>query len=288
MYAETYPSCYQDASIHPSDRRPAGLYPEAYPPPSQVLQDASIFPSDAFLAFGYCSDVATYATEVSTGPHISSAITFHPFDHIHTASGQAQDSFNHVVCVAPDLVESTMPTVYPAAYTSPPSVSGDVASYSSSPLPFTPYSSPVSSLPTPPKPRSELITYQRRNVQVSRAAARASASRSLAHRWKCPYCPHVERNRRKSDLRRHVQTHTPGAGWVCCGVPLVEAAACGVPEDVVSGEVREFEGILMVGGCRRTFSRRDAYGRHLKRKRDICFGDPRALYQPGNSLNEAV
>ena len=65
-------------------------------------------------------------------------------------------------------------------------------------------------------------------------------------------------------------------------VPLVDALALGVPEDVAHGEVWEFEGIFMVGGCRKPLSRKDAYGLHLRRKEGICFGDLHALYQRGN------
>ncbi|KAI0693508.1 hypothetical protein C8T65DRAFT_585661, partial [Cerioporus squamosus] len=111
------------------------------------------------------------------------------------------------------------------------------------------------------------------------------------NRWKCPHCPHVQRNRRSPDLRRHIATHTTQQ-WVCCGVPLLDAKEHGVPlvdgvpaADGLGETVWQFEGTVMVGGCRRTFSRRDAYGRHLKREKGRCWGDVAALYQPGNRVD---
>ncbi|KAI0744828.1 hypothetical protein C8Q76DRAFT_599477, partial [Earliella scabrosa] len=97
------------------------------------------------------------------------------------------------------------------------------------------------------------------------------------NRWKCPHCSYIQHNRRAPDFKRHVATHTRSADevlWACCGVPLDEALARGVPEDVVREEEPfEFGGTRMVGGCRRTFSRRDALTRHLRREEGRCFGD---------------
>ncbi|TFK79549.1 hypothetical protein K466DRAFT_505368, partial [Polyporus arcularius HHB13444] len=113
------------------------------------------------------------------------------------------------------------------------------------------------------------------------------------NRWKCPHCPHVQHNRRGPDLRRHIATHTKQQ-WVCCGVPLIDAKALGVPfvDGVLANglgvTIWVFDGIVMVGGCRTTFSRRDAYGRHLKRETGRCWGDMGALYQPGNRGDHAA
>ena len=177
-----------------------------------------------------------------------------------------------ISCVDPSLIFSGAPmyTMDGQPYT--PS-----GSFGSNPSVSLPQLSPQAG------PSSELITSSRRNVQVSRTAVRAVASSPL-NRWQCPYCPHVQKNRRSPDFKRHVETHTRPADalWVCCGVPLANAAEHCVPDAVARDEVWEFEGMLMVGGCRKTFSRRDAYGRHLKREKGRCWGDPQAMYQPGN------
>ncbi|KAI0717040.1 hypothetical protein C8Q76DRAFT_840245 [Earliella scabrosa] len=131
------------------------------------------------------------------------------------------------------------------------------------------------------------MTYTRRNVQVSPSASPAHSPPPSTDQWKCPHCPYIQHNRRVPDFRRHVRTHTRSADevlWACCGVPVGEALARGVPEDVVREEPFEFGGKLMVGGCRKTFSRRDALTRHLRREEGRCYGDAFADYQPGNNL----
>ncbi|KAI0754204.1 hypothetical protein C8Q80DRAFT_1071602, partial [Daedaleopsis nitida] len=96
------------------------------------------------------------------------------------------------------------------------------------------------------------------------------------NKWQCPFCPHVQHNRRSPDFRRHLETHTSpeeSSRWVCCGVPYSHARALGVPEEVVREEAFEFMGMYMVGGCRKTFSRRDALSRHLRRAAGECYGN---------------
>ncbi|PIL23011.1 hypothetical protein GSI_14318 [Ganoderma sinense ZZ0214-1] len=104
--------------------------------------------------------------------------------------------------------------------------------------------------------------------------------------WQCPHCPYVQRNRRSPDLKRHIKTHTrgaDGADWVCCGVPVLNAIELGVPATIVrEARVFELDGVLMIGGCRKAFSRRDALSRHLQRERGKCFGDALSLHQRGN------
>ncbi|KAI0689894.1 hypothetical protein C8T65DRAFT_618614 [Cerioporus squamosus] len=154
--------------------------------------------------------------------------------------------------------------------------------------PIAPYPTPS---PEPYSPLDDLIICKPRNVQVSVSSSSPSSSSetpapSPRNRWQCPHCPHIQQNRRGPDLRRHIATHTrpvQAPQWVCCGVPVFDAAERGVPEKVLKeGELWQFDGIFMIGGCRKTFSRRDAYGRHLRREKGVCFGDPHALYQPGN------
>ncbi|KAI0717021.1 hypothetical protein C8Q76DRAFT_616902 [Earliella scabrosa] len=153
----------------------------------------------------------------------------------------------------------------------------------------SPYPSP---LPEPSSFQSQsvsaLTTFKRRNVQVPSAEAAAHGSPTSTNQWECPHCPYIQHNCRVPDLKRHIATHTRASNevlWVCCGVPVVEAHTRGIPEEVVREDPAfEFAGRLMVGGCRKTFSRRDALTRHLRREKGRCFGDAFAIYQPGNSL----
>lgn len=144
--------------------------------------------------------------------------------------------------------------------------------------------------PSPERQLSgELTTYKRRNVQVSSTEVAVASSSSKrppqANKWQCPFCPHIQHNRRSPDFKRHLETHTPreeSPRWVCCGVPYSQARALGVPEEVIREEAFEFMGTCMVGGCKKTFSRRDALSRHLRKMAGECYGDAFASYQPGN------
>ncbi|KAI0760544.1 hypothetical protein C8Q74DRAFT_1372391 [Fomes fomentarius] len=146
-------------------------------------------------------------------------------------------------------------------------------------------SSSTSQHPSSPAPR--LLTYKRRNVQVPSKLAAMSVQPAASHakRWGCPHCTYVQHNHRLPDLNRHIATHSPEERqWVCCGVPVFDAQEQGMPESVVHEEPFEHEGLLMVGGCKKTFSRRDALGRHLRSRKGWCFGDASAMYQVGNNV----
>ncbi|KAH9893422.1 hypothetical protein C8Q73DRAFT_761353 [Cubamyces lactineus] len=165
---------------------------------------------------------------------------------------------------------------------SPLSLSSPSASSSSS-FPSSSSPSPFSRDASPPK----LVSSTRRNVPASYFTV-APPPVSRSNKWKCPYCAYTQTNRRSPDLKRHIQTHTRGedeALWVCCGVPLIDAQEeHGVPEAVAAKEPFEYEGMFMVGGCRKVFSRRDALKRHLRANQGVCFGDAMASYQPGNRI----
>ncbi|KAM5543610.1 hypothetical protein V8D89_002861 [Ganoderma adspersum] len=182
-----------------------------------------------------------------------------------------------VACISPDVV---CPPVY-YGYNHK-----DDRSTDASPQPSrTSRSSPSAPYPTPspePSPRTSTTVFasQRRNAPARTAAPVPSNT------WQCPYCPHVQRNRRSPDLKRHIKTHTRNrevADWVCCGVPVLNAIELGVPAATVrEAQVFEFDRVLMIGGCRKAFSRRDALKRHLQREKGKCFGNALSLHQPGN------
>ncbi|KAH9846215.1 hypothetical protein C2E23DRAFT_714720, partial [Lenzites betulinus] len=114
-----------------------------------------------------------------------------------------------------------------------------------------------------------------------------SPSNNPEDRWRCPHCPYVQKNSRGPELKRHIGTHQrpEEAGkplWICCGVPLADAAALGVPADVRAEQPLEYNGMLFVGRCGKGMSRRDALGRHLRQYKDVCFGDQYAAYLLGN------
>lgn len=95
--------------------------------------------------------------------------------------------------------------------------------------------------------------------------------------WACPYCKWVQRNHRTPDLKRHIRTHTRferPAQWICCGVPLKDAGRHALPE---GAEPYNWQGKMMIGGCGREFSRRDALKRHLDNEHITCVGDLNAF-----------
>lgn len=109
-----------------------------------------------------------------------------------------------------------------------------------------------------------------RNVQ---AVPGTVSSVPRSNPWACPYCKWVQRNHRTPDLKRHIRTHTRferPALWVCCGVPLKDAERYTLPE---GAEPYNWQGKMMIGGCGREFSRRDALKRHLDNDHITCIGD---------------
>ena len=184
-------------------------------------------------------------------------------------------------CIAPDLVyppthcEHDLKDHHLTDASAPSPRASHRATHRSSP---SPHPSPPPELA--PRTSPMIIASQRRN-----APARTTAP-APAQTWQCPHCPYVQRNRRSPDLKRHIKTHTRGVDvvdWVCCGVPVLNAIELGVPAAIVrEAEVFEFDGMLMIGGCRKAFSRRDALSRHLQREKGECFGDAQSLYQRGN------
>ncbi|KAK7442226.1 hypothetical protein VKT23_016197 [Stygiomarasmius scandens] len=99
----------------------------------------------------------------------------------------------------------------------------------------------------------------------------------------CTECGWVQHSRRMPDFSRHVITHRrppagdTSCGWWCKGV-LVEQRHLypQIPEDA---PVYEFRGRKRVGGCLKTFSRRDALSRHLDNVNVGCVGKACAVDQ---------
>ncbi|KAI1791398.1 hypothetical protein LXA43DRAFT_1061398 [Ganoderma leucocontextum] len=185
-------------------------------------------------------------------------------------------------CISPDLIYP------PLLYDHDPKINDSAAATSQSSRARlraahrSPSSTPYPSPSPEPSPRTSsiVVASQRRNAPAH------SATPAPAKSWQCPYCPYIQRNRRSPDLKRHIKTHTRGADvadWVCCGVPVLNAIELGVPAATVrEAQVFDFDGIMMIRGCRKAFSRRDALIRHLQREKGKCFGDALSLHQRGN------
>lgn len=102
--------------------------------------------------------------------------------------------------------------------------------------------------------------------------------------YHCPVvgCEYIQRNERVPDLKRHVVTHDrwlePGK-WTCCGVTMDRAFLYdkgieeGMTEDqqIMAGAYM-YKGQLMIGGCMKTFARRDALKRHVDNPNISCVG----------------
>ena len=102
--------------------------------------------------------------------------------------------------------------------------------------------------------------------------------------FQCPVvgCDYVQENRRIPDLKRHVVTHDR---WMepekrtCCGVGMERAYLYGkgiekgmTEEEQIKAGACIFKGQLMIGGCLKTFARRDALKRHVDNSNIPCVG----------------
>lgn len=159
-----------------------------------------------------------------------------------------------VTCVSPELI------YLPARYDLRDDHWTDASSQPSSAphrsLSSSPYPSPSPEPSLRPSWQWIVKTFRRRNASARTAAPVPTKT------WQCPHCPHVQCHRRSPDLKRHIKTHTRDtevADRVCCGVPVVNATELGVPTTALwEAQVFDFDGVLMIGGCGRAFSNRDA------------------------------
>ncbi|KAG5639208.1 hypothetical protein H0H81_005687 [Sphagnurus paluster] len=106
-----------------------------------------------------------------------------------------------------------------------------------------------------------------RNLQLSWEKVKELADRAPALNFRCPVDDYVQRNHRMPDFRRHIWTHAE-SDHQCIGVPLVDAAQYKIDPETCDQFIYHEE--LRVGGCMRTFSRRDALKRHLKNSNLTC------------------
>ncbi|KAI0763946.1 hypothetical protein BD413DRAFT_197921 [Trametes elegans] len=112
------------------------------------------------------------------------------------------------------------------------------------PSPHTPYCPSTSSSASPP-PVSPSAPHFRSTPRRNKPASSESALSPLSwpdNTWQCPYCPYTHLNKRGPDFRRHVETHSQAALWVCCGAPPEDLRAReGVPREVLARPPIEFE-----------------------------------------------
>ncbi|OJT09886.1 hypothetical protein TRAPUB_13629 [Trametes pubescens] len=113
-----------------------------------------------------------------------------------------------------------------------------------------------------------------RNIQVidQPPPPRGSWDKTGPNAYQCPWCDHIQRNKRSPDMERHIRSHFRRAAdslWVCCGLPPDEAAQYGVGPNENGWQ---FNGRYMVGGCHEDFSRMDALKRHWRNTNNSCIG----------------
>ena len=104
-------------------------------------------------------------------------------------------------------------------------------------------------------------------------------------KFQCPVvgCNYVQKNRRVPDLKRHIVIHDRWLEpdkWICCGVATENAHLYGIvmekgmnEEELAEAGAYVFRGKSMVGGCLKTFDRRDALKRHVDNTNISCVGD---------------
>ncbi|KAJ7147118.1 hypothetical protein C8R43DRAFT_1011955 [Mycena crocata] len=122
-----------------------------------------------------------------------------------------------------------------------------------------------------------------RNKQATLAEIQRVERSDGFDEFTCGVCGWVQRNKRVPDFKRHVKTHQRAfeeenteKGWRCKGVLLNEANDWAVGIDAPQ---YEFRNQRRVGGCMKTFSRRDALKRHLDNPNVDCVGLPGAATQ---------
>ena len=175
----------------------------------------------------------------------------------------------------------------------------------SAPHPHTPSASGAESTPTG---RTETSIHDALHAPTLRIKDTAPRNRQVKpwsapvvqalDEWQCPHCDHYQANGRRPDLQRHIRTHSknyekevnPGTDahdWICCGVPLEQAAKYGVADTTAVQRLRLLgKDRLMVGGCGKSFATRYNYSRHLQ-AHPSCVGNTYGDWMPGNARTSA-
>lgn len=118
-----------------------------------------------------------------------------------------------------------------------------------------------------------------RNIQATSTDIQPVEAVDESTDFVCRVCGWVQTNARLPDFKRHLKTHQRTSdedaqkGWRCKGVLASEAADWGLGADAPTYTFLDQE---RVGGCMKTFSRRDALKRHLDNCNVSCVGRPTA------------
>ncbi|KAF8798813.1 hypothetical protein BYT27DRAFT_7150230 [Phlegmacium glaucopus] len=147
----------------------------------------------------------------------------------------------------------------------------------SSPRPSLPLNSTYSSHSTAKRVRLAPLS---RNKQASQATSMAiirAVNNNLVEQsnFICPECGWRQINKRVPDFKRHLKTHlrkddNHSSGFWCKGVRVEDARKHTIQPDATPYTFLDHE---RIGGCMRTFSRRDALKRHLDNANIFCVAD---------------
>ena len=151
----------------------------------------------------------------------------------------------------------------------PPSSLSD-ASASTTPSPYVQKTSNLMTLQVPPSPMTTPSGHPK-STPRHRTGSTRPRNKQVEGIWKiedlqhetelkCNECQHT--SKRQIDLTRHMKTHRATEPFVCLGVPVGEARR-GVDRSV--GVM--YGGWWYVGGCAKSFSRKDSCQRHIKNSR---------------------
>lgn len=126
--------------------------------------------------------------------------------------------------------------------------------------------------------------YKRRNTSRNLQRVDGAMLVDKESDFHCPVigCSYIQTNQRVPDLKRHVLTHDRWLNpdeWTCCGVAMDRAHLYGkgieegmTRDECIRAGAYDFRGQLMIGGCMKTFARRDALKRHVDNPKIPCVG----------------